>query len=324
MGCTGAQLHRAVRLDTEEAHALAWARASDPELAAALAAARASRIASHGRQLEAEDLLDRIGDATALAPRTRAMIEIAAGLVGLGRGDLAAPAATGRRALAALAAAPDAEMAAYAQMTVAFGAVYSGEAGWRGEDARARSLGMQASDVMRATTLLFSAQFHTYAGELEIARERLQAGQALAEACDARAGWNLPSLLADLALGAGDGEEAARHYLCSIEEAAARREPVQVSSDLHGMAVAFALAGDDATALETLGMALGLSVELGLGEQWLSWGFPGADALGAARDRLGPDAEAALARGRAVPAGRRIDRARRLVGTTAQPPTRLA
>jgi hypothetical protein len=88
--------------------------------------------------------------------------------------------------------------------------------------------------------------------------------------------------------------------------------------DLLGLAAALAEAGRATDAIEAQGMAEALSVETGIAR---SIDVPGTDKLAAVSAILGPEAtEAALARGRAVPLGRRIERARELAEAAAAVP----
>ena len=117
------------------------------------------------------------------------------------------------------------------------------------------------------------------------------------------------TLEADLALMHGQPHYALTNYARSMQTAQARGDVQQVWYDLRGVAGALALAGDDAEALEVVGLAESQARELGARAD-AAQGLPGGDHILAAEGRLGPHMVRELkALGVAVPAGERVVRA---------------
>jgi predicted ATPase/class 3 adenylate cyclase len=312
MGCTAAAFERAVRLEHETAQALAWAREHDRPAFDALAAAHANRILSLGRVREGGELLEEVLTRGDLAPRTRAMALLALGMLELTRGNLEGPATAGREAVALLDA--DDEMKAYAQMTVAYGCAHGGVGDWRAEQERALEISRASgSKLAEGVAMSFGAQYALHVGDLELAEACEAAGTQLLLRTGAKLAWYVDSGKGDIALVAGRYEEAAQAYLRSMTAAAARRDRLQVLIDLQCFAAAMAAAGHHDAGLEVAGAAEAEGAEIGcdVPSGYEAFAVMG-EALAAARQALGPEAApAAVARGRAVPSGGRIEQARR-------------
>jgi hypothetical protein len=106
--------------------------------------------------------------------------------------------------------------------------------------------------------------------------------------------------LADCALIRGDAEEAEKRYRESLKAALPLGDVIETSFEVQGVAMAAAGAGDPRRALLLAG-----SVEAHLESLGTSISVPFWDALlerylGAARERLGPNADAVWGEGRAL------------------------
>jgi hypothetical protein len=104
--------------------------------------------------------------------------------------------------------------------------------------------------------------------------------------------------------------DAIEHYSRSLEEGQERRNELQVLFDLLGLGNALATLGDDAAALEVVGLAETQIAEMGGREATGVEHLLGADEVLAAEQRVGhPAASDLRGLGRAVPAGGRVARA---------------
>jgi hypothetical protein len=100
--------------------------------------------------------------------------------------------------------------------------------------------------------------------------------------------------------------------------AAAHGDRLQVYLDAHGVATALAIGGLSEAALEAVGIGRAEGADTGYSLEGLFEAHGGHKALLACRAELGEEAaEAAVARGRSVPAGQRVERIRSLVGARA-------
>jgi tetratricopeptide (TPR) repeat protein len=183
-----------------------------------------------------------------------------------------------------------------------------------GDHERFTSLARRLGPAELANALITESQSRMDAGELERGAALLAEAERIGPASDALGIWPAHSIRADLALLSGRPLEAAGHYARSLEIAQQRRDELQVRLDLVGIADALAASGRDADALEVAGIAEAHSDELGI-DRGTEWHVAGQDHIREAAERLGiTAAECALARGRAVPAGRRVLHAASLAG----------
>jgi tetratricopeptide (TPR) repeat protein len=155
--------------------------------------------------------------------------------------------------------------------------------------------------------LLFVAQAHLYAGDLDRAAEQLAEAERIGAPAEASKIRCADTARGDLAMASGRPHEALEHYANSLEAAQALGDALQVLFDLLGTATAFATLGDDAEALEVAGLALAQGVDMsGPAARTVSH-LLGADALVGVEERAGPARAAELkARGQGVPAGSRV------------------
>jgi hypothetical protein len=113
----------------------------------------------------------------------------------------------------------------------------------------------------------------------------------------------------DFAMRLERPQEALEPYARSMSTAEARGNELQVLFDLLGVATALAALGRDVEAIEATGLAEAQGVDVASMNDFAGASFThllGDAAIVAARDRLGDAAHEPLARGRAVPAGRRV------------------
>ena len=304
----GTPYRAAIAADAEAAAALRWARATGDALAAPLGAARAGLLADKGRVREAlavlEPLLDgRSGDPTVHA---RALIAHALSLMVLNRLDESI--ADAERAVA-IATDPMTQALALGQSAIV--------RTFRGEHDAAVRDSEQSVAVARALgpaalsgALLFAAQAHLYAGELNRAAERLAEAERVGAPVDASKLGSVPTVYGDLAMASGSPQEALQHYARSLEAAQAREDHLQVLFDLLGVATALAALRADDEALEVAGLAEGQGLDVGGPAARNVAHLLGTDSLMATEERTGPAGVAELkARGRAAPAGSRVARA---------------
>jgi hypothetical protein len=165
------------------------------------------------------------------------------------------------------------------------------------------------------------AQVAAAAGDVALGRRSLEEAEAVGAGADAKCLWHLDSTRGDLTLAAGD-PAACDAYLRSIDAALRFGDVHQIYFDLHGIANALVVAGRPEDALETWGVAMSLGEQVGKGlDDLADDDVYGEGRLDAARSEVGPvAADAAIARGRAVAAGRRIEHVRQLLGTAVPSP----
>jgi hypothetical protein len=113
----------------------------------------------------------------------------------------------------------------------------------------------------------------------------------------------------DFAMKLGRPAEALEPYARSLSAAEAMGNELQVLFDLLGVATALAELGRDVEALEAAGLAEVQGADVASMSDFASLSFShllGDTAVVTAAERLGDGAGEYLARGRAVPAGRRV------------------
>jgi len=106
--------------------------------------------------------------------------------------------------------------------------------------------------------------------------------------------------LADCALIRGDAEEAGKRYRESLQAALPLGDVIETSFEVQGVAMAAAGAGDPHRALRLAGSVEALWESLGASISVAFWDALLERYIGAAREQLGKDAEAAWAEGRAL------------------------
>jgi ATP/maltotriose-dependent transcriptional regulator MalT len=167
--------------------------------------------------------------------------------------------------------------------------------------------------------LMLEAQARLYAGQLDLASERLAEAERVGGPADAMFLWRRHTVFGDTAMLTGRPRDALEHYSRSLEEAQARGNEMQIMFDLMGVAIALADVGEAAEAIEVLGIANKQMAEMG-GADASAVHLLDTGGLTAARARLGAaGAEEQEARGRAVPATARVARACELARATPAP-----
>jgi predicted ATPase len=304
---TGAAHRAAVAADAEAAAALRWARATGDAVAAPLGAARAVLIADNGRVREALAVLEPLLEEPSGDPTVdgRAFVAYALALMVIDRFDEAITAAD-----RAVAIAADATTRALALTQRGIIRMYRGEHDASVRDTeQSAAVAREVGPAAVSGALLFEAEARLYAGELDIAAERLAEAERIGAPVDASKLWCIETAYGDLAMSSGRPREALEHYARSLEAAQARGDGLQVLFDLLCVATALAVMRDDAGSLEASGLAEAQSVEAG-GSSTLGVGAPEHDSLVTAEQRVGPARARELkARGRGMPAGSRVTRA---------------
>jgi tetratricopeptide (TPR) repeat protein len=294
--------------DAEAAAALRWARATGDVLAAPLGAARAGLLADMGRVREALAVLEPLLEGPSGDPTVDARVLVAHALSLMVLNLLDESIATAEQAVAMTSDRTTRALALGQR-----GIVHT----FRGEHDAAVRDSEQSLEVAReigpaavSGALLFAAQAHLYAGELDHAAERLAEAERVGAPVDANKLECVETVHGDLAMAYGLPEEAARHYARSLEAAQAREDHLQVLFDLLGVATALAALRQDDEALEVAGLAEGQGEDVGGPAARSAAHLLGSDSLIAAEERARPARAAELkTRGRAAPAGSRVARA---------------
>jgi predicted ATPase/class 3 adenylate cyclase len=298
--------YAAVRSDAEIAAATRWAYAASNQLAAPLAAARATVLALTGHVHEAMTVLEPLLQSPSPpAVACQSLVAHSAALVAMG--DLEAASESAQRAVD-IAPAGLSKVLALTQRSFVHTCKGNLQVGVR-DCERASVLAGELGPAARCGTLMLEAQARMAAGELDRAGELLNEAGEIGAPVDAKMLEARDTLEADLALMRGQPHDALTSYVRSMQTAQARGDAQQVWYDLRGAAGALALAGEDAEALKVVGLAESQARELGARAD-AAEGLPGGGHILAAEGRLGPQRVRELkALGVAVPAGERVVRA---------------
>jgi hypothetical protein len=313
---TVAEFERTTALQRDVLAALAWSRTHDRALAQALAAGRAAWLSHAGPLAEPLALVREALAAGDAPPAVEARALLVLGGIHGRLGDRELEAELDRRAAALLVVGHDIRIAAlgnvaWTQVLGASGDARAAEAAAYEEAERYGSLRGRANAAFnRAQVLLALGDTEAAAAALDLAAERSAAAGLTGER------W-VETVRADVHLALEEYQQAALAYVRSMETAYAAGELGQLYDDLHTTAVALAGAGraEDAFEVHAMAVAHGEEISTGVG---VLHNNSRPEPLGAAREELHEDvAAAAIARGRAVPLERRIDRVRALVSEPA-------
>lgn len=313
---SGPVFREAVEADVEAAAALRWAQAVDEPLARSLGVARAMLLVDTGRVREAMNLIEPLV-ARRSANAAADSLAFAAQAIALAVNNRMPEAIESADRSVEIAADADPESRAFALIERGVVQVYRGRAKAAVPDhEQATALARHLGPAALAGALSYEAQARIFAGEFERAAEQLEQVQRIGTPADAKAIWHIDTLLGDLAAQSGQPQAALAHYVRSLGAAEARGDQLQIFHDLLSVADALALTGDDAGALEVIGLSEGQSEDVRGFAGDTTEVLPGGDSIKAATKRLGPMPAAELrARGRAVPAGERVMAACRLART---------
>jgi predicted ATPase/class 3 adenylate cyclase len=297
----------AVAADAETSAALRWARGANEPLAAPLAAARGMLLADTGRCREAlatiEPLISRpSGDAAVDG------LALAAQAFALTVRDWTQEAVTCADQAVSLTADADLETRAFALMVRGLVRTHLRDRpGSVRDTAQATVLAGELGPAALAGALLYETQARMLAGDLDRAAEQLAEVRRIGSPVHAKALWHIETLLGDLAVLSGEPQEGFEHYARSLEEAQARGDRLQVFHDLLGVANGLALLHRDTEALEVAGMVHAEGVDVGGSAAGMTEHIIADNALAAAQRRVGTELATELqARGRTIPAGRRV------------------
>jgi class 3 adenylate cyclase/predicted ATPase len=308
---SGDDYRAAVASDAEGAAALLWARTAGEPLAPRLAAARVVRLADLGRVREAlatsAPLLEKPSGDLA----TDALVQIARSYVLTILDDFDGALAAAERGCALAPEDPAARAFAHCARGFLLTAQGRSAEGIRDTE-RASALARETGDAaVIAYTLLLEAQARIAAGELERAAEQLAEAERAGAAVDAKLLWHKDTIHGDLAMQAGNPQEALGHYVQSLISAESRNDELQVLFDLLGVANGLATLHHDAEALEVTGLAEALTEHMsGTAAPSLAEHLLGHEPVAHAEERLGADAvERCKAIGQAQAPARRVARA---------------
>jgi tetratricopeptide (TPR) repeat protein len=311
----GPVFREAAEADVEAAAALRWAQAVDDPLARSLGAARAMLLVDTGRLREAISVIGplvarRSGDPAADS------LAFAAQAIALAVNNRMQEAIASSNRSVEIAADADQESLAFALIERGVVQVYRGHAKAALPDhEQATALARHLGPAALAGALSYEAQARIFAGEFERAAEQLEEVRRIGMPADAKAIWHIDTLLGDLAVRSGHPQAALEPYARSLGAAEARGDQLQIFHDLLSLAEALAMTGEDAGALEEVGLSEAQSEDVRGFAGDTTEVLPGRD-IGAATRRLGPGLAGELrARGRAVPAGERVMVACRLART---------
>lgn len=309
--CDGATFTAAIVGDAEIAAALRWAQENGDPLWRPIAAARASLLVNIGRLREATTVLDSLLQSP---PEDRAVHALALTARAAARMAVGEPEAALAPAEEAVRLAGDPLDVCFALTTRGLIKLFSGDPqaaviDYEEATRMARGLG----PGMLTGALVWGAQARMSAGEVELARARLEEARRIGAAIDASALRYIDTLEGDIAMLSGRPGEALEPYARSLESARDRNDALQVLFDLRGLANAMAGLRRDTEALQLLGLVEGQAEAVGGPGADVGSHLQGNDAVLQAESRLGSEkASAQRALGRAVPAGYRVDRACRL------------
>ena len=297
----------AVMGDAEIAAATKWAHAAGDALAAPLAAARATVLALTGHVREASTVLEPLLQSPPGEPAVACQALVAHSVALIEGGDWDAALAAAERAVD-IAPDPLSKVLALTQRGWVHTHKSNAQAGVR-DCERASALARELGRAAVCGTLMLEAQARMAAGELDRAAELLVEAGEIGAPVDAKMLEARDTLEADLGLLSRRPRDALEHYARSMESAQARGDVQQVWFDLCGTAAALVLSGNDAEALEVVGLAESQARENGAHPN-AAQGILGWEHIVAAEERLGTHrVEGLRARGVAVPAGQRVIRA---------------
>jgi len=303
----GADYRAAMAADAEADAALRWARAHGDPLAAPLGAAHAGLLADVGRMREAFALLEPILATPSGDPvlDSHALLMQGYALMCAERMD---------EALAfvarALAIAADPMTRSWAFLIRGLVHTFSDElaAGVRDSE-QATALAPRSDAAFFSGVLAIEAQARLFAGDVDGAARLDAEAERIGAPVDTQVLLFRDTYDGDLAMRTGRPHDALEHFARSLEAAQSLGNR-QVLLDLRAAAHALAELGEDADALEMVGLAEAQAADMFGAEAAPTLGLPGPYHLVAAEARVGAAAAAELkARGRAVPPGGRIVRA---------------
>ena len=312
LGCANAhgarpRLHGGGMGDAEIAAATKWAHAAGDALAAPLAAARATVLALTGHVREASTVLEPLLQSPPGEPAVACQALVAHSVALIEGGDWDAALAAAERAVD-IAPDPLSKVLALTQRGWVHTHKSNAQAGVR-DCERASALARELGRAAVCGTLMLEAQARMAAGELDRAAELLVEAGEIGAPVDAKMLEARDTLEADLGLLSRRPRDALEHYARSMESAQTRGDVQQVWFDLCGTAAALVLSGNDAEALEVVGLAESQARENGAHPN-AAQGILGWEHIVAAEERLGTHrVEGLRARGVAVPAGQRVIRA---------------
>jgi hypothetical protein len=154
-----------------------------------------------------------------------------------------------------------------------------------------------------------SAQAHLFHEQLDVSRERFAEAERENVRAPVQVMEQADTFRGDLAMKLGHPEDALESYARSLSAADAMGNELQVLLDLLGVTTALAELGRDGEALEVAGLAEAQGIDVSSTNDSAFALFShllGDAAIVAATERLGDASGAHRARGRSVPAGRRV------------------
>ncbi len=292
----------------EAAAARRWASAAGDPVAGRIAVGHTAVLVDHGRMRETLEILEVLAANPPADPEVQVYADISRiyALTVFSRHEEAEALLQHTLALAADDRARVAAMTIGATMHLFSGQAERGLA----EHVEATRIAGRLDDVALAAALMLEAQARLLAGQLDRVDTTLAEAERIGLPAQAAYLDRRMTLYADLAMARGQTREALERYVRSLDYASRAGNELQVLFDLLGVARALAEAGDDEATVEVSAMADAHAAELGGPGETIMGHLLGEGTIEASRLRLRPDHEAAaLARGRAVPVARRVERA---------------
>jgi predicted ATPase/class 3 adenylate cyclase len=298
----------AVAAQPEASPALLWARGAGDPLAPRLGAAWATLLVDLGELRTGLELLAWLLHPPPEEPELHVQALLAHVFVMTGLDRLSEARASADRAME-VATDPVSEVLALTARGLA--RLFGGDAaGGLTDSHRATELARDLGPALYAGMLSLEAQALLFNGETDRGAEMLIEAERVGGPVQLQFLRRQDTSRGDLAMLTGRPRDALEYYARSLEMARADGIEQQIMFDLLGVAVALATLGEDVEATELLGMVEAQMADLGGPGTRPVDHLLGDVSLVAAERRLGETAvRQGKARGRAVPAAMRVDRA---------------
>jgi tetratricopeptide (TPR) repeat protein len=298
----------AIAAQAEVEAALQWAQATGDPLTDRLAAGWATLLIDLGQLRTGLELVESLLSAPPAQPEVHVQALLAHVFAKTGLDQLSEANASAARAME-VAADPVSEVLALTARGIA--RLFGGDAaGALADSHRATELARDLGPALHGGMLCLEAQALLFNDETDLGAEMMAEAERVGAPVQLQFLRRQDTSRGDLAMLTGRPRDALEYYSRSLEMARADGIEQQILFDLLGVALALARLGDDADAVELVGMVEAQMADLGGPGTRPVDHLLGEDDLVAAEARLGKAAvRECKERGRAVPAAMRVDRA---------------